>query len=91
MRVLASACSGGEGEFGTSGRAITSPVISPGGKDQHGRFIERPSPRVVLAVGVALLAAVLGAGTAQLAEGNRVAAGFGEEVAAVTEHVCQLA
>ena len=32
-------------------------------------------------------AAVVGAGGAELAEGDRVAAGFGEEVAAVAEHV----
>ena len=46
-----------------------------------------PAPRVAFAVGVALGAAVVGAGLAELAEGDGVAAGFGEEVAAVAEHV----
>jgi hypothetical protein len=34
---------------------------------------------------------VLGTGAAELAEGDGVAAGFGEEVAAVPEHVCPFA
>ena len=43
--------------------------------------------RVRRHLAVALEAAVFGAGAAELAEGDRVAAGFGEEVAAVAEHV----
>jgi hypothetical protein len=31
---------------------------------------------------------VVGAGAAELAEGDGVAAGFGEEVAAIAEHLC---
>ncbi|MDQ2874242.1 MAG: hypothetical protein M3Y33_05290 [Actinomycetota bacterium] len=42
-------------------------------------------------MGVALLVAVEGAGGAELAEGDGVAAGFGEEVAAVAEHVAPTA
>jgi len=40
---------------------------------------------------MALLTAVFGAGVAELAEGDRVAAGFREDVAAVAEGVCPFA
>ena len=56
-------------------------------QDQDDVLVEGAAPGVAFAAGVALLAAVFGAGAAQDSEGGGVAAGFGEEVAAVAEHV----
>src|ERR1035438_8180703 len=77
----------GEGERGAGPGGVAGAVVGPGGEDQDDALLEGAAPGVAFAVGVALGAAVLGAGGAELAEGDGVAAGFGEEVAAVAEHV----
>src|SRR5215469_10045103 len=69
------------------GCVVTGSGVGPGGQDQDDGLIEWPSPGVAFAVWVALGAAVAGACGAELAEGDRVAAGFGQEVAAVAEHM----
>src|SRR6266498_1042358 len=65
--------------------------VGPCFEDQHHRVVEGTAPRVVFTVWVALATTVVDTGTAELAEGSGVAAGFGEEVAAVAEHVGPLA
>ena len=55
--------------------------------DQDDGFVQGTAPGVAFAAGVAFGAAVVGAGRAELAEGDRVPPGFGQEVAAVAEHV----
>ena len=89
--MLPSSGGTGEGQFGPSGSGVTAPVVGPCGQDQDRGFLERATPGVVFAMRVALLAAVFSTGAAELAEGDRVAAGFGKEVAAVAEHVRPLA
>ena len=86
---LAFACAsgGGEREMGGGGCGVAGSGVGPGGEDQDDGVVEGSAPGVALAAGVAFSAAVLGAGAAELAEGDRVAAGFGEEVAAIAEHV----
>ena len=73
----------GERQLGGGGEDVAGAVVGPGAQDQDGPLIERPSPGVAFAGGVALALAVLKAGAAQLAEGDRVAARLGEKVAAV--------
>ena len=86
--VLAGAGGAGEGEFGSGEVVVPGAVVGPGLEDQDDGVVEGASPGVVFAVGVALCLAVLEAGSAQRAEGDGVAAGFGEEVAAPAERVC---
>src|SRR5262245_57378306 len=85
--VLACAGGGGEREMGGGGGGVAGSGVGPGGDDQDDGFVEGAAPGVAFAAGVAFGAAVLGAGAAELAEGDGVAAGFGEEVATVAEHV----
>ena len=64
------------------------PGVGPGGaEDQDDGFIKRAVPGVTVGVRGPGGAAVVGACGAELAEGDGVAAGFGQEVAAVAEHV----
>src|SRR5215472_16566888 len=86
--VLACAGGGGERELDVSGVAgVAGSGVGPGADDQGDGFVDGQSPGVPFAAGVAFGATVVGAGAAELAEGDRVAAGFGQEVAAITEHV----
>src|SRR5712691_5773875 len=85
--VLAGSRGGGEGELVLGGGGVAGSGVLPGGHDQDGVLAEVAAPGIFLAVGVAFASPVVGAGLAQLREGDRVAAGFGEEVAAVAEHV----
>jgi hypothetical protein len=71
----------------TGDAGVTSPGRGPGLIDQDDGFVDGPSPGVAFAAGVAFGAPVVGAGLAELAEGDGVAAGFGQEVAAVAKHV----
>src|SRR5215469_18315693 len=89
--VVASACGGGEGEFGGGGGGVTGAVVGPGFDDEHDGVVDRAAPGITFAVRVMLASTVFGAGAAELAEGDGVAAGFGEEVAAVAEGVCPFA
>src|SRR5215831_11003287 len=88
---VAGAGGGGQGEFGSRCGGVAGAVVGPAFDDEHDGVIDRAAPRVVFAVGVVLTYAVFGAGAAELAEGDGVAAGFGEEVAAVAEGVCPFA
>ncbi len=88
--MLAGTRGGGEGELGGGGdmaAALVGPVL----EDEHHGVIEGAAPRVAFAEGVPLGFAVFGAVAAQAAEGGGVAAGLGEKVAAVAEHVRPLA
>ena len=85
--VLAGAGGGGERELGVGGGGVAGSGVGPGAEDQDDGLVQRAAPGVAFAAGVAFGAAVVGAGGAELAEGDRVAAGFGQEVAAVAEHV----
>src|SRR5262245_14530352 len=86
--VLAGASGGRCGQLSAGrGCVVAGSGVGPGGQDQDDGVIEWPAPGVAFAAWVALGAAVAGAGGAKLAEGDRVAAGFGQEVAAVAEHV----
>ena len=86
--VSASPIGRGERERGSValGRVAGSGV-GPGVEDQDDGVIEWAAPGVVFAAGVAVGAAVVLAVAAQASEGGGVAAGFGEEVASVAEHV----
>ena len=91
--VLTSASSRGEREFSisiSSGGGVAGSGVGPGPDDQDDGFVQGAAPGVTFTIWVVLLTAVLGTGLAKLAEGDGVAAGFGEEVAAVAEHVCSL-
>src|SRR5262245_6756502 len=81
--VLAGADSRGESELNVRSRAVAGSGVSPGADDQDDGLVQWAAPWVAFATGVAFGAAVVGAGAAELAEGDRVAVGFGEEVAAV--------
>src|SRR5262249_53644937 len=81
--VVAGSCGGGEGEFSGGGGGVPGAVVSPAFDNEDRSLIERTAPRVAFAAGMMLAPAMFGAGAAQLAEGDGVAAGFGEEVAAV--------
>ena len=85
--VFAGLRGGGECQLAFGGGGVAGAGVVPGSDEQDRAFVEVAAPGVFLAVRVALGAAVGDAGLAQLAEGDRVAAGFGEEVAAVAEHV----
>ena len=85
--VLARTRGGSGGEFGTRSGGVASSGVGPGLEDQDSGLVYGPSPGIAFAVRVALLAAVVGAGGAEFAEGDGVAARFGQEVAAVAEHV----
>src|SRR5215471_3242419 len=89
--MIAGAGCGGEGKFGTEGGGVAGAVVGPVLDDEHDSVVDRAAPRVAQAIGVVLLFAVFGAGAAELAEGDGVAAGLGEEVAAVAEGVCPFA
>src|SRR5579875_3036666 len=84
--VLSCASSRGEREL-WSGGGVAGSGVGPGLDDQDDGLVQGAAPGVAFAAGVVLLAPVVGAGLAELAEGDRVAAGFGQEVAAVAEHV----
>src|SRR6266568_5229415 len=90
---LASTCHVGRRERERSAgcsRAVTGSGVAPDGdgEDQNDGFIEWPAPGIAAGGGGPGGAAVVGACGAELAEGDRVAAGFGQGVAAVAEHVC---
>ena len=76
-------CREGESAFGSGG--VPGSGIFPGADSQHYAVIERPAPGIALAAGMAGGAEVVDAGAAQGGEGDRVAVGFGQEVAAVAE------
>jgi len=86
---LVSAGTGGAGEglLGAGSSGVAGSGVGPGLEDQDDGLVQRAAPRVVFAVRVAELAAVFAAGGAELAEGDRVGAGFGEAVPAVAEGV----
>jgi len=69
-----------ERKLGPCSAGVAGAVVGPVREDQDHGLIQRAAPRVVLAVRVALGAAVVLAFAAQVAEGDRVAAGLGEEV-----------
>ena len=75
--MLTRTSSRGEREFSVSGSGVAGSGVGPGREDQDGGFVQRAAPRVAFAAGVALLAAVVGASFAELAEGDGVAAGTG--------------
>jgi myo-inositol-1(or 4)-monophosphatase len=85
--VVTGAGGGSEGEFGSREGGVSGACVRPVLENQHGGLIDRAAPRVAFAAWMALAFAVLGAGAAELPEGDGVAAGFGEEVAAVAEGV----
>jgi len=86
--MLAGAGGGSSGQLSAECcRGVAGSGVGPGLQDEDLGVIERSAPRVAVALGMPLLAAVVGAGFAELAEGDGVAAGFGQEVAAVAEHV----
>src|SRR6266542_2691574 len=85
--VLAGAGGGGDGLLGSGGDGVAGAVIGPGLEDQDHGFVEGAGPGVALTLRVTLLLAVLGAGAAELAEGDRIAAGFGQEVTAPSQGV----
>src|SRR5690349_20445200 len=89
--VVAGASGRGECEVGGGGGGVPGAVISPVLEDKHGGVVDRAAPGVVFAVWVVLALAVFGSGVAELPEGDRVAAGFSEEVAAVAESMCPFA
>ena len=66
----------------TVGGGVAGPGVGPRAEEQRRGFIDRAAPRIELASFVTLGAAVGGAGGAELPEGDRVAPGLGEEVAA---------
>ena len=74
-------CPGGGcgGQLGGRG-GVAGSGVGPGAQDQDDGLIEGTAPRIAFAAGVALGAAVLGAGGAESTEGDGVAAGFGQEV-----------
>ena len=84
--VLAGTGSGSEREFSVSGGGVAGSGVGPGPQDQDDGFVHGSSPGSRSPPGW-FCAPVVGAGFAELAEGDRVAAGFGQEVAAVAEHV----
>src|SRR5215472_6413321 len=88
--MLAGTGGGGERELG-AGSGAAAACVGPGLEDQDHGLIERAAPRVAFAAWVPLGFAVFGAVAAQAAEGGGVAARFGQEVAAVAEHVRPLA
>ena len=86
--MLAGAGGSGEREFGVGGEGAAGAFVGPDdGQDQDDGLVQGAAPGVAVGVRGASGAAVVGAGLAELAEGDGVAAGFGEEVAAVAEHV----
>ena len=87
--MLTSARGGRGGQLSDGcGRVESGSAVGPdGGQDQDGGFIQCPAPGIAVAAGRPGGAAVVGASFAELAEGNGVAAGFGQEVPAVAEHV----
>src|SRR5262245_13117865 len=86
--MLAGACSGRCGRLSAGGcQGVTGTGVGPGLEDHDDGLVEGTTPGVAFTVRMTLGAAVVGASFAELAEGDRVAAGFGQEVAAVAEHV----
>src|SRR5262249_13307540 len=86
--VLAGAGCGGEREFGVSGDGAADAVGGPdGGQDPDDGVVQGAVPGVAVGVRGAQGAAVVGAGRAELAEGDGIAAGFGQGMPAVAEHV----
>ena len=78
--VRSGAGGGGEGEFGVSGEGAAGAFVGPdGGQDQDDGLVQGAAPGVAVGVRGAGGAAVVGAGSAELAEGDGVAAGFGEK------------
>ena len=73
----------GFGEFSFARVAVPDPGDRPVVEHHDGR----PVPLVEAEVFEQLGASVVGAGAADLGEGDRVAAGLGQEVAAEAEHV----
>ena len=78
---------GGGGELRAGGGGVAGSGVGPGGDDEDQGVIDGAAPRVAFTVGVVLSAAVRAAGSTQGAEGDGVAAGFCQEVAAAAEHV----
>src|SRR6266568_3592135 len=89
--MSAGACCGGECQLCVGGGCVAGSGVAPGRQDQDDGVVEGSAPGVALAVRVTLAAAMFGASGAELAEGDGIAAGLGEEVAAVAEHVRPLA
>src|SRR5215472_1961776 len=81
--VLTRPRSGCERELSAEGGRVSGSGVGPGLDDQDDGSVEGAAPGVAFAAGVAFGAAVVGAGLAELAEGDRVPLGFGQEVAAV--------
>src|SRR5690348_3445909 len=70
------------------GGGVADAFVGPdGGEDQDDGLVQGAAPGVAVSVRRPGGAAVLSAGGAELAEGDGVAARFGQEVTAVTEHV----
>jgi len=73
--MLACAGSGGEGEFGVGGDGAAGAFVGPDdGQDQDDGLVQRSAPGVAVGIRGAGGAAVFGAGGAELAEGDGVAA-----------------
>src|SRR5215468_3572575 len=77
----------GQGEVTFGGIGMSGSGVLPGADGQDDGVIKAPTPGVEFAAGMPLGAAVVGAGPAQRGEGDRVAAGLGQEVAPVAEGV----
>jgi hypothetical protein len=89
--VIAGACGASEGLLGIAGIGVATADAGPVLDDQDDGVVERAAPGVVLAVGVAQASAVFAAFGAELAEGYRVGAGFGQAVPAVAQGMCPFA
>jgi hypothetical protein len=89
--VFAGAGCGGHGEVGFGHGSLSGAGAGLGAEDEDHGVIERTALRIAFAVWVMLGTAVLDTFAAELAEGDRVTAGLGEEVAAEAEHVRPLA
>jgi hypothetical protein len=87
VAVLAGTCRGCGGKLSIRSGDVAGSGVGPGAEDEHDGLVEGASPGVAFTVRVALLATVAGASLPEMAEGDGVTAEFGEEVAALAEHV----
>lgn len=70
MVAVSGACCGGERELSSATRHMIAACVLERLDDEHDVLIERAAPWVGFAAGVAGGALVVGAGTAELAEGD---------------------
>src|SRR5215475_10728640 len=77
----------GEGKRAFGGVGVSGSGVLPGADGQDNAVIKATAPGVEFAAGIPLGAAVVDAGPAQPGEGDRIAAGLGQEVAPVAKGV----